>query len=76
MPAADNQPKARLRFAQAGTDSWYFGIDAVGLYSITNVTPPNVTVAPANQIELGLRLKKEYNVAGIEHMTSCSVCHR
>ena len=32
--------------------------------------------APANQIELGLRLKKEYNVAGIEHLTSCSVCHR
>lgn len=32
--------------------------------------------APANQIELGLRLKKEYNVARIEHMTSCSVCHR
>lgn len=32
--------------------------------------------APANQLELGLRLKKEYNVAGPEHMTSCSVCHR
>ena len=32
--------------------------------------------APANQLELGLRLKKEYNVAGVEHMTSCSVCHR
>ncbi len=32
--------------------------------------------APANQLELGLRLKKEYQVAGIEHMTSCSVCHR
>jgi Cytochrome c7 and related cytochrome c len=32
--------------------------------------------APANQIELGTRLKKEYNVAGIEHLTSCSVCHR
>lgn len=32
--------------------------------------------APANQLELGLRLKKEYNVAGAEHMTSCSVCHR
>jgi len=31
---------------------------------------------PANQLELGLALKKEYNVAGIEHMTSCSVCHR
>ncbi len=32
--------------------------------------------APANQLELGLRLKKEYNVAGAEHLTSCSVCHR
>ncbi len=32
--------------------------------------------APADQLELGLRLKKEYNVAGIAHMTSCSVCHR
>ncbi len=28
------------------------------------------------QKELGLRLKKEYNIAGTEHMTSCSVCHR
>jgi hypothetical protein len=33
-------------------------------------------VAPANQLEVGSRLKTEYNVAGIEHMTSCSVCHR
>jgi hypothetical protein len=32
--------------------------------------------AETTQRELGLRLKKEYNVAGIEHMTSCSVCHR
>lgn len=32
--------------------------------------------APANQVELGLALKREYKVAGIEHMTSCSVCHR
>jgi hypothetical protein len=31
---------------------------------------------PADQLELGLRLKRDYNVAGIEHMTSCSVCHR
>jgi hypothetical protein len=33
-------------------------------------------VAPANQLELGSRLKAEYHVPGIEHMTSCSVCHR
>jgi hypothetical protein len=32
--------------------------------------------APANQLELGLRLKQEYNVAGARHLTSCSVCHR
>jgi hypothetical protein len=32
--------------------------------------------APANQIELGLQLKKEYNVASVQHLTSCSVCHR
>lgn len=34
LPLADNQAKVRLRFAQAGTGSWYYGIDDVGLYSI------------------------------------------
>jgi hypothetical protein len=32
--------------------------------------------AETTQREQGLRLKKEYNIAGVEHMTSCSVCHR
>jgi hypothetical protein len=32
--------------------------------------------APANQLEIGLALKNEYKVAGAEHLTSCSVCHR
>jgi hypothetical protein len=32
--------------------------------------------APANQLEVGLALKKEYKVATPEHLTSCSVCHR
>ncbi len=32
--------------------------------------------APANQLEVGMALKKEYRVPGIDHMTSCSVCHR
>ena len=27
-------------------------------------------------LEVGRRLKAEYNVASIEHMTSCSICHR
>ena len=28
------------------------------------------------QLELGLKLKKEYGISSVEHMTSCSVCHR
>ncbi len=28
------------------------------------------------QAEIGPRLVREYNIAGVEHMTSCSVCHR
>jgi hypothetical protein len=33
----------RLRFAHAGTDSWYFGLDNVGLYSLTEFSPPAIT---------------------------------
>lgn len=29
-----------------------------------------------SQQELGARLVAEYGIAGVEHMTSCSVCHR
>jgi len=32
--------------------------------------------APENQLELGTRLKAEYKVSSLEHMTSCSICHR
>jgi hypothetical protein len=46
LPRADNQAKVRLRFAHAGTDSWYWGLDNVGLYSISAVvTPPVVTIS-------------------------------
>lgn len=34
MPLADNQAKVRLRFMQAGTGSWYWGVDNLGFYSI------------------------------------------
>jgi hypothetical protein len=33
-------------------------------------------VAPPDQLEVGRRLKAEYNVASLAHLTSCSVCHR
>ena len=48
LPGADNQSRVRLRFAQAGTASWYFGVDNVGFYSITQVAPPAITVQPAS----------------------------
>ena len=32
--------------------------------------------APSDQIQVGLRLKREYHVADVKHLTSCSVCHR
>jgi len=34
LPAADNQAKVRVRFVQAGTGSWWWGLDDVGLYSM------------------------------------------
>jgi len=38
LPQADNQPDVRFRFVHAGTDSWYFGIDDLGLYSVDSGT--------------------------------------
>jgi hypothetical protein len=62
LPLADNQPKVRLRFAHAGTDSWYFGVDDVGLYSLT---PPVIVI---NSIVLnGVNVTISWNgVAGVK----------
>ncbi|MCX8107906.1 MAG: hypothetical protein N3G20_03790, partial [Verrucomicrobiae bacterium] len=46
LPQADNQPRVRLRFFQAGTASWFFGVDNVGLYSITGPQPPEIVTQP------------------------------
>jgi len=46
LPAADNQSRVRLRFAYAGTDSWYWGVDDLGLYSLASTTTPPTTNAP------------------------------
>jgi len=47
IPAAANQKTVRFRFAQAGTGSWYFGVDNFGIYSITVVDPPKIDGQPA-----------------------------
>ena len=41
-----------------------------------SVTVDGTTSKFTSQLELGLFLKKAYNVPGPNHMTSCSVCHR
>ncbi len=70
LPQADNQPKVRLRFAHAGTDSWYFGVDNVGFYSLASAplqissivrVGQNVTVAWPGAP--GLRLQKSTSLA-------------
>ena len=45
LPAADNKKTVRLRFAAAGTGSWYWGLDNIGFYSIPSggTTPPAFT---------------------------------
>ena len=45
LPQADNQANVRFRFAHAGTDSWYFGLDDFGLYSIGASTPPALSAS-------------------------------
>ncbi|MEO6036612.1 MAG: hypothetical protein ABIQ35_15285 [Verrucomicrobiota bacterium] len=48
LPQADNQSKVRLRFAHAGTDSWYFGVDDVGLYSLPSLSISSIVRSGGN----------------------------
>ena len=63
LPLADNQPNVRLRFAYAGTDSWYWGVDDVGLYSISPPQINSITTSGGNVLvswngAAGTRLQK------------------
>jgi hypothetical protein len=46
LPKADGQSKVRFRLGQAGTSSWYFGVDDFGIYSINT---PVITAQPLTQ---------------------------
>jgi hypothetical protein len=48
LAQADHQPKVRLRFAHAGRDSWYFGIDDVGFYSLPPLMITNIVRSGSN----------------------------
>jgi hypothetical protein len=49
LPEADNKATVRLRFIHAGTGSWYWGLDNIGLYAIPPKSPPSrpTVTAPA-----------------------------
>lgn len=62
LPQADNAKTVRFRFAYAGSDSWYWGVDDFGLYSI-----PAASSAPVLSAELtpsGLRLSWPADTSG------------
>ena len=50
LPAADNQATVRFRFAEAGTDSWYWGVDDFGLYSIPSFLPQLAVSRDGNKL--------------------------
>lgn len=59
IPMADNAAKVRFRFMQAGTASWYWGVDNFGLYSIN--TPVIGTPPQSQTVDAGGRA--EFTVA-------------
>ncbi len=63
LPLADNQSQVRLRFAHAGTDSWYFGLDNVGFYSLSSVAPPLVSGPTPATITEGVGNSASFSVS-------------
>ncbi len=63
LPAAANQSRVRVRFGHAGTDSWYFGIDNFGLYSLAP-TPAEQPVVSASLVGGAVRLAWSADAAG------------
>lgn len=65
LDKADGQAKVRFRFAQAGTASWFFGIDDLGLYEIVQTLPPKITEQPKSQIvSVGTTVTLNVNATG------------
>jgi hypothetical protein len=71
IPQADNQKTVRFRFAQAGTGSWYFGIDNLGVYSINIVqTPPTISLVTGNMaIRVGQPIALSVTATGTAPLT-------
>lgn len=66
LPQADNKSAVRFRIAQVGTDSWYFGIDDFGLYSLNLNNSILISAPPANTtVELGNTIQLSIGVLGV-----------
>jgi hypothetical protein len=52
LPKAANQSKVRFRFATAGSDSWYWGIDDFGLYTLPTAAPTLTIQRTGNQLNV------------------------
>lgn len=68
LPLADNQTTVRLRFATAGSDSWYWGVDNIGLYSIaslriTSIVPSGGNVVITWPAEASTRLQQSTSLS-------------
>ena len=67
LPGADNQKSVRFRLAHAGTDSWYWGIDNFGLYSIATSIAPVLKISRASS---GVEISWGADVSGLILETS------
>jgi hypothetical protein len=64
---ADNQPKVRLRFMQAGTGSWYWGVDNIGFYEIPE---PRIVFGPVNKtVDFGANVTLSVTASGDPTLT-------
>jgi len=67
LPAADNQSRVRFRLGYAGTDSWYFGVDNFGLYSISATPGPG---GPLSFSREGEQLRLSWGAGQLQTTTS------
>jgi hypothetical protein len=55
-PSADNQAGVQFRFAQAGTGSWFWGIDNLGIYSVPSLVNVNAGLGLISATQKGSNL--------------------
>ena len=72
LPLADGQSAVRLRFMLAGANSWDWGIDSLGLYSIPIPPPLHLTAVAQSRTNLTISWNGTgpYAASGLQKTTS------